>query len=230
MIQHSPRTGLLPRIPDRLTCRNALLLGLHGKMTQQVSKSINALQVSHRESFFFSFRTYAGKVELASTIKVTVGLNRRKKTAVTETIMLLSLRHWSLSLFLSSLQRSSETAHTGKTGLQQRFVVLVVILTGVCVPSYRLFSRFSSSQHPVEASGADWSDATPSTEHLLPSSTQTWGRERALVRAYSSVVRSFQPFLKANSQYLKVWMYFSHWYIPALALLISPPIYPKLKN
>lgn len=80
MIQHSPRTGLLPRIPDRLTCRNALRLGLHGKMTQQVSKTINALQVSHRESFFVSFRTHAGKVELASTIKVTVGLNRKKNS------------------------------------------------------------------------------------------------------------------------------------------------------
>lgn len=81
MIQHSPRTGLLPRIPDRLTCRNALRLGLHGKMTQQVSKSINALQVSHRESFFFSFRTYAGKSRVSQYHKSNGRFEQKKKNS-----------------------------------------------------------------------------------------------------------------------------------------------------
>lgn len=157
MIHLSRRTGLLPRIPDRLTWSDALRLGLHGKVIQQVSKSINASQVSlHQPSvLFLSFRTRTGRVELASTMKSNRRSELEKKKQPLQRRQCYhhcDTRAFRFFLLSSTLLQKSPLK---KEPVTPTFYCCPVILTGVFVPKYRRLNRFSPSKHPGESSGAD---------------------------------------------------------------------------
>lgn len=117
----------MPRTPNRLTCSNAPRLGLHGKMTQQVSKKPQTHYKFLRNDGEFSFcpfSTFTGEEELASTTEeVTVGLKmingRYRDVNVTLTAAAAAtLEPVAFFSFLFLYPESPTVLHTGSPGKQ----------------------------------------------------------------------------------------------------------------
>lgn len=169
-----------PHSPANL-CGNAPRLGLLGKMRQQVHKNDGISSFSSTTETFLHLSTGALPWRrCCETPKWQVLSERPAAQSQTVTLLsLLLLRHWSLSLFYpESSTVPRELARAREKAILQIYVCLFFIavhtysrefLSSVCGV---LFSPrwFLPCRSPVEALGADWGDASPSTEHLPPSS------------------------------------------------------------
>ena len=114
------------RIPNRLTCSNALRLGLHGKWHNRLAKKklkrITSFSAATGSFSFCPFCTFTGEEELAGTTEeVTVGLKmingRYRDVNVTLTAVAATLEpvvfFSVLFFFIQSLQRSSTPVRPG---------------------------------------------------------------------------------------------------------------------
>lgn len=171
-----------PHSPANL-CGNAPRLGLLGKMIQQVHKNNEISSFSATTETYLHLSTGALPWRRCCETPKWQVLSERP-AAQSQTVTLLSLpllRHWSLSLFYpeSSTVPPRELARAREKAILQIYVLFVFFiavhtysrefLSSVCGV---LFSPpwFLPCRNPVEALGADWGDASPSTEHLPPSS------------------------------------------------------------